>query len=159
MRYDVVPIRGYYRGIERSLLATDLFCRNKGNYHDLLELYYDYLAVMEQAYSETNFERVVSFFRTLVKSGISCEVIVYDHCPQTTAYGYCLEFLGIDIACDLAESLLCGCDENIKTQLNNWGLCTSLSNVEAVMRLLNQGNAQWDPCYVYKVSIGNSYES
>ena len=159
MRYDVVPVRSNYRGIGRSLLTTDLYNSDKRKYNDLLEKYYGYLAIIEQEYSEANFERIISFFQTLAKSGIECELIVYDHCPLITAYGYHLEFLGIDIVCDMAESLICGCAENIKMQLNKHGLCTSLSNAEAVMRLLNQGNVQWVPCYVYKVNIGDSLEA
>lgn len=160
MRYDVVPIHNDYRGMGRSLLATDLYSRNKGKYNGLLELYFDYIAVMEQGYSETNFYRLISFFRTFVESGIECEVIVYDYCPLTTAYGYSLKFLGIDIVCDMAESLLCGSAEYIKRQLlNKQGLCESLSDVESVARLLNQGNAHWEPCYVYKVNIEVRCES
>ena len=160
MRYNLVPVRSTYRGMGRSLLATDLYSRNKRKYNELLELYYDYIVFMEQGYSESNFEKLISFFRTLVRSGVVCEIIVYDYCPLITAYGYNLEFLGIDIVCDMAESLLCGCAEYVKRQLlNKHGLCASLSNVEPVMRFLNQGNVRWEPCYVYKVSVGDGYST
>ena len=158
MIYNVVPIRNNYRGIDRSLLATDLYnSSNKSTYNDFLNLYYKYISVMEQDYLETNFSWIISFYKTLEKSGVVCEVIVYDYCPLTTAYSYNLEFLGIDIVCDMAESLLCNCSEYIMQQLlNKHGLCRSLSDVEAVMPLLNQGNAQWQPCYVYSVNLGNA---
>lgn len=44
MRYDLVPIKGKYRGMARSLLATDLLnSKSRSKFEGLLEEYFEFI--------------------------------------------------------------------------------------------------------------------
>ena len=49
MVYDIVPIKNNYRGMERLLLATDLYTKQSRKEYDvLLNKYYDYISIVLQ---------------------------------------------------------------------------------------------------------------
>lgn len=155
MKYDIVPIKNQYRGMGRSLLATDLYTRlSKHEYEHLLEMYYEYLSDVQQEPSQTGLMKLINFCIELDKFEIKCEVIVYDLCPIETAYGYVLYFLGIDIVHELSESLICECvDNEIQQFFNQYGLCNSELDMNSIVPLLDHGDVKWEPCYVYKVEF------
>lgn len=153
MKYDIVPVQSCYRGIERSLLATDLYTRRtKGEYEFLLEVYYDYLNTIEFEPSVSGFTELIRFCDKLNNRGISCEVIIFDICPVESAFGFELDFLGIDIVHEMAESLLEEfTNHEVQQLLNQNGLCRSESDADRIIPLLDHGCVKWDLCYVYKV--------
>ena len=138
----------------RSLLATDLYTRQtKKEFEYLLNIYFEYLDDLEQQFpSKNGLVNLVKLCDELDKFGIMCEVIVYDLYPLETAFDYVLDFLGIDIVHEMSESLLCECSD-IKVQkfLNKNGLCNAETYVNDIVRLLDNGDVKWEPCYVYKV--------
>lgn len=79
-------------------------------------------------------------------------MVQYDIYPLETAFGCVLDFLGIDIAHEMSESLLCECTD-VKAQkfLNKNGLCNTETDVNNIIRLRDNGDVKWEPCYVYKV--------
>ena len=55
MKIDIVPIKENYRGIGRSLLATDLLTKkSKKDFAKLLEMYDAYLMLLEQPESQND---------------------------------------------------------------------------------------------------------
>lgn len=57
MKIDIVPIKENYRGIGRSLLATDLLTKkSKKDFAKLLEMYDAYLMFLEQPESQNVLE-------------------------------------------------------------------------------------------------------
>lgn len=153
MNYDIVPINNRYRGMGRSLLATDLYTKNnKKNYNFLLNKYYEYLSYLQQYPSEEGLIKLIDLYKYFSKHEIKCEVIVYDITPLETVFGYVLDLLGIDIVHEMSESLLCECtDYRIQKYLNENGLCNSESDLSSIVPWLDHGNVNWDPCYIYKV--------
>jgi hypothetical protein len=153
MKFDVVPIRSAYRGIGRSLAPQDFRpWVDKRNMDYLLEVYFDYITDSLKPECQETFERMLSYCRTFRESGIPCEVIVYDSQPLENAYGKELQFLGIDIVLNLAESLLeNGAERLSKNLLNENLLCLELSNLPKITKLCDHGGAEWCPCWVYHV--------
>lgn len=153
MNYDIVPIKRAYRGIDRALLATDLLTkRTKKKYNTLLERYFKYLDITQKMPSKSGLHDLICFCKELQVNDIACEIIAYSLSPLINLWGYGLDFLGIDIVHDMAESLLCEC-ENKEAQkyLNGNGLCKSKEDVSTIVPLLDHGDVEWNPCYVYKV--------
>lgn len=109
VQYDIVPIKNKYRGMGRSLLATDLYTRQtKKEFEYLLNVYFEYLDDLEQQFpSKNGLVSLLRFCDELGKFGIVCEVIVYDIYPLEAAFDCVLDFLGIDIVHEMSESLLC----------------------------------------------------
>lgn len=154
LKYDVVPIRSSYRGIGRSLTGVDVIrpVRAKKTMDSMIEGYFAYIADTLEPESRTVFERMCSYCDTLNQAGVRCEVIVYDSQPLESAYGRQLAFLGIDIVHDMAESLLeSGPDVCAKSLLNEYQLCSCVSDVPKVIEHCDHGGAVWLPCWVYRV--------
>lgn len=62
MKIDIVPIKENYRGIGRSLLATDLLTKkSKKDFAKLLEMYDAYLMLLEQPESQNVLEKLMDF--------------------------------------------------------------------------------------------------
>ena len=137
----------------RLLLATDLYTeQTQKNYHFILDKYYEYLLNVQQYPSKDGLIELIDLYKEFSKCEIKCEVIVYDITPIETAFGYALDFLGIDIVHEMSESLLCECtDHKIREHLNENGLCSSELYLSSIVPLLDHGNVKWEPCYIYKV--------
>ena len=153
MCFDIVPVRNDYRGVGRSLQATDLYTRKARKlYDDLLDRYYEYLSVVGVEPTKERLCRLISLCEIFSQYGVRCEVIVYDTAPVESSFGYALDFLGIDIVHDMSESLLSDYIEvDIQRLLNKHGLCDSEPLVHSVIPLMDHGGVRWDPCYVYRV--------
>ena len=118
----------------------------------MLNKYYEYLSYLQQYPSEEGLIKLIDLYKYFSKHEIKCEVIVYDITPLETGFGYVLDLLGIDIVHEMSESLLCECtDYRIQKYLNENGLCNSESDLSSIVPLLDHGNVNWDPCYIYKV--------
>lgn len=152
MHYDLVPIKGKYRGMGRSLLGTDLLNETSRNIFGLLlEEYYSFLEY-SQSQDRTSFEKMVVFGKILEEFDILYEIIVYDKKILTDAFGYPVELLGIDIVHDMCESLIAeGVNPQIIHVLNENGLCNTIEDVKRIILYQNSGEVEWEPCYVYKV--------
>ncbi len=154
MRYDLVPIKGKYRGMARSLLATDLLnSKNRNKFEDLLEEYYEFLEYGQEI-SKQAFERVVAFYNVLKSYGITCEVIAYDENVLESIFGYSIEFLGLDIVHDMCESLIeSELNSYVEKMINQNGLCRTESAVREIIPYQEHGGVEWKPCYIYKVIL------
>jgi hypothetical protein len=149
MKYDIVPIRSYYRGIERSLTTLDF----KGNRKIdlLLEKYFEYISLIEKPFSIENFQCLIDYLLFFRSNHISCEIILYDNTSIEKIGEYEISFLGIDIAYDLCESLIPEIlSSQYKPQLNRNGLC---ENISIAMDVINSSTSTpdkiWKPCWVY----------
>lgn len=154
MKYDIVPIDSIYRGIERTLKASDLYTKNtKKEFNFLLNEYFNYLTNIEQPVSKNNLEKIIDYYYVLLEKGIECEIIAYDDHPCSNVYGYQVNLLGIDIIYEMCESLIL---ENIEKKpiqeiLNTNGLCDGLSNIPTIMSKLNINNMDCKLYWVYKL--------
>lgn len=153
MKIDIVPIKENYRGIGRSLLATDLLTKkSKKDFTKLLEMYDAYLMLLEQPESQNVLEKLMDFEKILQQYEILCEIIAYDTKPIDSAYGYSVTWLGIDIVHDCCESLLENMsDKRVQQTLNKNGLCRNTTDISKLLPLLDTGDVMWKPCYVYRV--------
>lgn len=153
MKIDIVPIKENYRGIGRSLLATDLLTKkSKKDFAKLLEMYDAYLMLLEQPESQNVLEKLMDFEKILQQYEILCEIIAYDTKPIDSAYGYSVTWLGIDIVHDCCESLLENMsDRRVQQTLNKNGLCRNTADISSLLPLLDTGDVMWKPCYVYRV--------
>lgn len=150
MYYDIVPRKSKYRGIDRVLSVEDL-PREKNKFKKLLEDYFSYLDVLEKEEMGVDlFNKLIKFNNIFQENRVDCEIIVFDSSPLTCAYGYELEFLGIDIVYEMMESLLVEIkDDYINSLLNDNGLCKNLNDISSIIPLCNHRNIEWKPCYVY----------
>lgn len=153
MKIDIVPIKENYRGIGRSLLATDLLTKkSKKDFAKLLEMYDAYLMLLEQPESQNVLEKLMDFEKILQQYEILCEIIAYDTKPIDSAYGYSVTWLGIDIVHDCCESLLENIsDRRVQQILNKNGLYRNTADISKLLPLLDTGDVMWKPCYVYRV--------
>lgn len=158
MQYDIVPIQKKYRGMGRNLTGLEYTPKEKKEFEDWLNKYYEYLdACLSEEEDDIIWKHVVDYYME-IKDKQPCEIIVWDTAPLESVFGYTLELLGIDIVHEERESLL----ENIETckeysfidsKLNENGLCRTVEDVEALIPLLDHGNVEWKTCYVYKAEI------
>ena len=156
MRFDLVPIRSNYRGIGRSLLGTDLLTeKTEKKYKWLLEEYFKYLEIeLFEEVGKKSFDKTIDFYKLLRSYDIMCEIIVYNESSLQEAFGYPIEFLGIDIVHDMCESLIeDSLNPRIEKYINTNGLCRNLEDVKTIIPFQDCGNVDWKPCYVYKVII------
>lgn len=154
MRYDIVPIGKRYRGMARLLLGTELYTKRTRKIFDaLLDRYFEYISIVtDEAPSKAGLEKIIDFYNELKKYEIPCEVIAWNLHPIETAFDYPVEFLGFDLVCDMAESLIEGCtDSTILQKLNENGLCDTPDIANALVPFLDHGGLKWEPCYIYKV--------
>ncbi len=154
MRFEIARSQKQYRGFERSLLATDLLTKkSKSCYSNLLELYFKYSEIEIQGdYDRKSFEAMLEFYKEIRKYDVPCEIIVYDEFPVVTVFEHPVVFLGVDIAHDMCESLLSDHDDSrVASLLNENGLCNTEAEINRVASLLDCGNVNWQPCYVYEL--------
>ena len=59
IKYDIVPIRSHYRGIERSL--TTLNFKGNRKIGILLQKYFEYILLIEKPFSTKNLESLVNY--------------------------------------------------------------------------------------------------
>ena len=157
MRYDIVTLNSSYRGIGRSLNPNDFFSKTAREYYDeLISYYFKYIELTCSPVNGYTFNELVEYYIRFDKFGVNCEIIVYDSEPIKDVFGRQIELLGIDVVHDMAESLLedpASIDDTIKKQLNQFGLCKQLRDVDAVVQFGDSGNVSWIPCWVYRVII------
>ena len=157
MLYDVVPIQTRYRGIGRCLDGADFYPNeSKKEFSQLLDQYAQSLDQWQNPPSQQGLAKLMELCSLLRQFHFPCEVIVYDSAPLERAYGYGLEFLGVDVAHNLEESLLYGEVPNEAEEfLNEHGLCPRTEDVARILPLLDcdDDDKNWAPCYVYAVSI------
>lgn len=157
MLYDVVPIQTRYRGIGRCLDGADFYPNeSKKEFSQLLDQYAQSLDQWQNPPSQQGLAKMMELCSLLRQFHFPCEVIVYDSTPLERAYGYGLEFLGVDVAHNLEESLLYGEVPNEAEEfLNEHGLCPRTEDVAQLLPLLDRDDddKDWAPCYVYAVSI------
>lgn len=99
MLYDVVPIQTRYRGIGRCLEGADFYPNeSKTDVSQLLSQYTQSLDQWQNPPSQQGLAKLMELCSLLRQFHFPCEVIVYDSTPLERAYGYGLEFLGVDVA-------------------------------------------------------------
>ena len=164
MKFDIVSLDAFYRGLDRSLNADDLLRNNaKSHYKELIGYYFRYLDIMYSPekilYNMDTFNLILDYYKTFKSLGVDCEIIVYDDKPLKNAFNYSIEFLGIDVVHDLAESLLEDFNDLktvVKKHLNSHGLLENLDDMDIVLNNCFTGGMKWEPCWVYKVILGES---
>ncbi len=161
MRFDLAPRGSFYQGISRTLQPKD-FIGKRGTDSALLSRYFEYLDFMNPSvsvpfrYDRSAFEQLTGFLLDFQQGGIDCEIIAYDDAPLTAAFGKPVEFLGIDVVYDSAESLLELPDsvpEEVKVRLNKSFLCPTEADVPFVCKSCGQRPFLWRPCWVYRVVL------
>ena len=161
MKFDIVSLNTFYRGIERSLSADDLLSGNaKAQYNRLANLYFRYLDIMYDSkmvlYDIDTFSIILEYYNTFKSLGVDCEIIAYDDKPIKNAFNYTIEFLGVDVVHDFAESLLedfNNVNTIVKKQLNSYGLLNNSDTTDIVLKNSVTGGMKWKPCWVYKVLV------
>ena len=160
MNFDIVPINRAYSGIERALTPDDFLTPETKKYFDiLLSMYFSYIDLMYNPYGsfeydEQRFRVVQGFYEKFRKCNVSCELIVFDTTPVDSAYDVQIEFLGIDIVKDLAESLISYNQQtnvSIKRYLNSNGLFYNLIAAQNAIDLFKVDLDVWKFCWIYKV--------
>lgn len=161
MKFDIVSLNGFYRGIERSLSADDLLSGNaKSQYKRLANLYFRYLDIIYGSkimiYNINTFNLILEYYNTFKSLGVDCEVIVYDDKPIKNAFNYTIELLGVDVVHDFAESLLedfNNVNTVVKKHLNSYGLLNNSDSTDVVLKNSVTGGMNWKACWVYKVMV------
>lgn len=158
MKYHVItPERSYY-GLDSYVELECLFKakRKKTDEDTLLEIYFDTIKCIDlEEQNKTGFLKAVQICYRLKEYDIPSEVLVYDDISIQDAYGYKIEWLGFDVSYDLCESLIEYASETKAAEfLNEYGLCKTVEDVEAVIPLLENAGLEWKPCYVYRVLLG-----
>ena len=156
MRFDIAPIEGKYRGMERTV-DIPWNPKTKKVYKQLLEKYYSHIELeCNGDYDYESLEKMIAFYKELCTYGISCEMIAFSNEPLEQVHGYPIELLGIDIVHDMCESLI---EDEINPQiahlLNDNGLCNTEADVEKIIPFQDHGGVEWLPCYVYKILLGD----
>lgn len=149
MLYDVVPIQTRYRGIGRCLDGADFYPNeSKKEFSQLLDQYAQSLDQWQNPPSQQGLAKLMELCSLLRQFHFPCEVIVYDSTPLERAYGYGLEFLGVDVTHNLEESLLYGEVPNeVEEFLNEHGLCPRTEDVARILPLLDcdDDDKNWAP--------------
>lgn len=160
MRFDFVHINSSYSGIDRALMTNDFLTPETKLYFDaLLEVYFSYIDLTcnpyeSLDYDEKQFHVVQRFYEKFRNYNVSCELIVYNTTPLELVYDVPIEFLGIDIVQDMAESLISynqHLDISVKRCLNSRGLFDDPITAQNAINLLKVNADVWKPCWVYKV--------
>ena len=162
MRFDIAPTNRAYSGIDRSLMPDNFLTPETKPYYDTLLLtYFSYMDLMcnpyeSLVYDEKLFRVIQNFYREFCAYNVSCELIAFDTVPIDCVHGVPVEFLGIDIVHEMAESLI-SCDHqtgnSARKYLNEVGLFDNLIDANNALDLLNVDNASWKPCWVYKIQV------
>ena len=151
MKYEIAFSSLLYRGIERSLTVSSFDIKN--NFNRVLDKYFEYLSILDLPVCKDNFERIIECYHFFLENNVKCEMIVYDNTPFESAYGYKVGFLGIDVVCDMCESLIfeSASNEFVKKLTNQNGLCDDIRDVATIISGTSQQDFVWRPCWVYKV--------
>ncbi len=152
MKFNVVQLSNY-RGIAREIDITCFKMADKKSLDIVIEKYLNYIDVTLNFQDEELFKYLLDYYRFLKTHNITCEIIAYDNIPIDEAFGYEIEFLGLDVTHDMCESLIEEYNENIASFTNENGLCYDMCAVKKVISISNNGNLTWEPCYVYKVKV------
>lgn len=166
MRFDLVSRNAPYGGICRSVKPGDLLTESARNSYDaLISLYFAYLDLMahptRDPYNAQSFEKLIEYYTKFKELGVDCEIIAYDSRPLDDAFGRQVQLLGIDVVCDLAESLLEDPDRMnvaVKERLNRFGLCRDVGDAEIVSKHSDCGDNVWTPCWVYRINMDDPSE-
>lgn len=164
MRFDIVPLRDAYAGIDRSLTPDDFLTGTTKPYYDaLLSVYFEYLDWLcspdsRLQYDRNDFCRMAEFYKKFRDYRVSCEVIAFGDEPIRHFFDgtFDLKLLGIDIVHDMAESLIhdpSSLPVCARDYLNPNGLCYEIGDVRMIMEHVRCGDHAWKPCWVYKVLL------
>ena len=164
MYFSIGIIRGKYRGVERGLLLEDLMDFEKRHSKNEQKHYLDLVKTYEEITGEKDneessqevFEKILQLHTDLEKEGVPNEVIVYDLAPldKTMLFGRNVVFLGIDLVCNINESLLKTEWERIPSSLlNPNALVQYIDDVSRVLPFCRSGNIRWSPCWVYEIML------
>ena len=154
--YDIVPCSKRYRGIDRWLSLYELpRIKSKKDNLKLIEDYNLYVDTLdEEELGIDLFNKLLEFYKLFKEKGVDCEFLVCDDEPIKDAYGYKLEFLGIDIYSGYRESLIFEPkDEYVRSFLNENGLCTDVNDIDKIIAVSETGNHTWGPLYIYSLKL------
>lgn len=157
MKYDIVSLNASYSGMGRSLSPYDFTSEKaKKDYNKIMSYYFEYINLLIKPIENNTFEQMIFLCNLFKKFDVLCEMIVYDNFLINDAFGRTVTFLGIDVVHDMAESLLESTENiesSIRNRLNEFGLCSTLEEVDGVIKAMNHGGSIWKPCWVYRVNI------
>lgn len=154
MRFDIVSITGSYRGIERSISPEIFISKKYKKYKFLLNNYFNYLDCILNASGHDLLNDIVKCYTIFKENDVFCEVIAYDDKEINSIKGYEIEFLGIDITCDLAESMIYENESLVELKLLNKNCLFKKQNDAVKIINLNSNNdIEWAPCWVYKIRV------
>lgn len=153
MKVDIVSLSKKYRGMARSIAPSDFPKIKKAEFDVMIEKYFEYIDAVLNLHCENLFYKLIPFYDYLKSYGIKCEMIVYDNCKISDAFGAPVEFLGIDITHDMCESLLEENDKIPDCYLNDNCLLNSEDDCRVVVSLLDTSETLWEPCWIYKVIV------
>ena len=133
---DIAPICNEYRGIERSVDICNFKSRNKRQFKDVIEIYFNYLECCEVPFSKKQISEMIEFAKYFSQnSSDTYEVIIYNDSRICESFGHELLFLGIEVLyCDVESLLL---EPNLQPLLkglkNNFGLLNSVDDIEKIL--------------------------
>lgn len=133
---DIAPICNEYRGIERSVDICNFKSRNKRQFKDEIEKYFNYLECCEVPFSKKQISEMIEFAKYFSQnSSDTYEVIIYNDSRICESFGHELLFLGIEVLyCDVESLLL---EPNLQPLLkglkNNFGLLNSVDDIEKIL--------------------------
>ena len=108
--------------------------------------------INDEPNSAEKLQLLIGLKKNLCRDNKECEVIAYDRSPMKQVFGYPIQLLGIDITQDLAESLLATEWKRVpKHLLNENGLLKEPQELTEAISFCRAGDANWEPCWVYKV--------
>lgn len=157
MKVDIVSTLRKYQGMARSLEPLEgLNKNNKKYWKKVLDLNLSCIDLELEYGIKIEDKNIVNKWimvcDDLKKYEIPCELIVYDDKPLNDAFGYDIEFLGIDIVHEMCESLIEDeVNPKISHLLNENGLCRNEKDVEKIIPFQDHGGDDWKPCYVYRL--------
>lgn len=135
---DIAPICNEYRGLERSVDICKFNSKNKWQFKNILEKYFDYLECCEVQFSKKQILEMIEFAKYFSEnSSDTYEVIIYNDSQICELFGHKLLFLGIEVLyCDIEPLLL---EPNLQPILkglkNNFGLLNSVDDFEKIRNL------------------------
>ncbi len=108
----IAPIgsKSKYRGVDRFIDFSDIKLKDKKTIKELSAMYLDYID-FDCSYDNSKnvccyVKDILPFYLKLKENNFDCEIIIYDNIAVTDTYDYTLNFLGIDVANEFAESLI-----------------------------------------------------
>lgn len=157
MHFDIVSTLRKYQGMGRILEPLEGLNKNNKKYcQEMFDLYLSYVDLELEYAGKVEDKKAangwIALCADLKKYEVPCELIVYDDKPLNNAFGYDVEFLGIDIVHDMCESLIENqVNPKICHLLNENGLCRNKEDVEKIIPFQDHGDVEWEPCYIYRL--------